>query len=119
MLIRMTYRGESRELDTDDLYMSEEEQLEKFTGWLAPEWQQEWSRAHPTAWRFGWWLAGRRAGVEEKFSDVDLNWRELASEVVDPEAAPVSDDEGRPLPIGPSADQADGTDEPKSAPTSP
>lgn len=118
--VTLTYRGESRTLDLDDLYMSEEEQLEKYTGWLANEWQQNWAKAHPTAWRFGWWLAGRRAGVDEKFADVDLNWRELDVQVVTPDDEPTPvDEDGRPLPTGPSADQADGTDAPKSGPTNP
>lgn len=118
--IDLTYRGETRTLDLDDLYMSEEEKLEKYTGWLAGEWQANWAKAHPTAWRFGWWLAGQRQGLDEKFADVDLNWRELDVQVrgVEDDTAPV-DEDGRPLPTGPSADQAGGLDEQKSEPTNP
>lgn len=118
-IITMKYRGESRSLDIDDMYMSEEEQLEKYTGWLADEWKSEWSRAHPTAWRFGWWLAGRRSGVDEKFGDVDLNWRELDVDVVtdDAEAAAPAED-GRPVPTGPLADPVSGTDDLRSELTS-
>ena len=118
--IRLTYKTESRDLDLDTMYMSEEELLEKYTGWLDAEWRENWSRAHPTAWRFGWWLAGRRAGVEEKFADVDLNWRELVVDIVKPDDDPTPvDEDGRPLPTGPSAVPADGTDDSKSEPTNP
>lgn len=119
--IDMTYRGETRSLNLDDLYMSEEEKLEKYTGWLAGEWQENWGKAHPTAWRFGWWLAGQRSGVDEKFVDVDLNWRELVvAKAAGEDDDPVEVDEvGRPLPTGPSSAQEDGTDEPKSEPTNP
>lgn len=117
--ITMTYRGEVRTLDLDDLYMSEEEVLERYTGWLASEWQENWGRAHPTAWRFGWWLAGKRAGADEKFADVDLNWRELDVQVVTPDdALAPADEDGRPLPTGPLSDQGNGTDDEKSGPTS-
>jgi len=121
MVISLTYRGETRTFDIADLYMSEEELLEKYTGWLQDEWKTAWSKGHPTAWRFGWWLAGRRSGLTEKFGEVDLNWRELEADVLglgDTDEPAPADEDGRLLPTGPSADPAGGTDEPKSELTS-
>ena len=122
MVISMTYRGETRTFDIADLYMSEEELLEKYTGWLQDEWKTAWSKGHPTAWRFGWWLAGRRAGVDERFGEVDLNWRELDVDVLgtDDDAADVVDlEDGRPVPTGPLADPVSGADDSRSEPTNP
>ena len=81
-VIRFTYGDEVRDLDIMSMLMSEAEQCESLTGWSVNEWHSELARNRVAAVRFAWWLAGRRAGVTERYSDVDLDLRRLGLEVI-------------------------------------
>lgn len=106
-ILRFTYDGSDvRDLDVMSMLMSEAEQCESLTGWTEDEWRAEMARNKAAAVRFAWWLAGRRAGVAERYSEVDLDLRRLSVEVVptgDEEPAGGGDEEGAAagLPTGP------------------
>lgn len=93
--LEFTYDGnEKRVLDVEVLLMSEAETCEKLTGWTEDEWRQAMVDNRVQALKFAWWLAGKRAGVEEQYSTVDLDLRKLNTDVaLDAEEQAVLDEE--------------------------
>lgn len=108
-VLRFTYGDEARDLDVTTMLMSEAESCEKLTGWTEDEWRTEMAEGKVAAVRFAWWLAGKRAGVEERYSSIDLDLRKIGYEVVltdEEKAAAESDTEADAgLPTGPDGDQ--------------
>lgn len=110
-LLRFTHGDEVRDLDVMTFLMSEAESCESLTGWTEDEWRDALTKNKVGAVRFAWWLAGKRAGVEERYSSVDLDLRRLRVEAVlsDDERAEAADaEEGvdADLPTGPGDDLA-------------
>ncbi len=111
-ILRFTYDDDVRDLDVMSMLMSEAESCESLTGWTEDEWRTELTHNKVGAVRFAWWLAGKRAGVAERYSDIDLDLRKLGVEVVPSEGEePVGgdDEEGvaADLPTGPDDSQED------------
>lgn len=110
-ILRFTYDGTTRDLDVMSMLMSEAEQCESLTGWTEDEWRGALTENRVQAVRFAWWLAGRRAGADERYSSVDLDLRRLGVEAVlsDDERTEVGgdDEEGvaADLPTGPDDGQ--------------
>ena len=111
LTLRFTHESEVRDLDIATMRMSEAEQCESLTGWTEDEWRNELSRNRVQAVRFARWLAGRRAGVAERFSEVDLDLRALSVELLrSPDEEPVGGDDteegvAADLPTGPAGSQ--------------
>ena len=95
-LLRFEYDGEVRDFDVTTFLMSEAESCESLTGWTEDEWRTGLGGNRVQAIRFAWWLAGKRAGVEERYSSVDLDLRRLRVEAVltdEEQAAQVADED--------------------------
>ena len=114
-ILRFTHGDEVRDLDVTVMLMSEAESCESLTGWTEDEWRDGLTRNKVQAVRFAWWLAGKRAGVEERYGSVDLDLRRLRVEAVltDEERAEAeaAGDAGEgvdaDLPTGPGDDRED------------
>lgn len=112
-ILRFTHDDEVRDLDVTTFLMSEAESCESLTGWTEDEWRDALTHNKVGAVRFAWWLAGKRAGVEERYSSVDLDLRRLRVEAVltdEEQAAQVADEDREAadadLPTGPGDDLA-------------
>ena len=95
-ILRFTHGDEVRDLDVMTFLMSEAESCESLTGWTEDEWRDALTKNRVQAVRFAWWLAGKRAGVEERYSSVDLDLRRLRVEAVltdEEQAAQVADED--------------------------
>lgn len=111
MLIVMNAGEESRSLDLATMPIKDAAECERLTGWSWVEWREALASDKSAAVGFAWWLAGRRAGVEQgKFSDLDLDLAKLrwSVELNDEEKAQLEtteDDESvendESLPTGP------------------
>ena len=78
MLIVMNAGEESRSLDLATMPIKDAAECERLTGWSWVEWREALASDKSAAVGFAWWLAGRRAGVEQgKFSDLDLDLAKL------------------------------------------
>lgn len=87
-VLRFTHGDETRDLDVNVMLMSEAESCESLTGWTEDEWRSALTENKVGAVRWAWWLAGKRAGVDERYSSIDLDLRKLGVEIV-----PSDDDE--------------------------
>lgn len=112
MLIVMNAGEESRSLDLATMPIKDAAECERLTGWSWVEWREALASDKSAAVGFAWWLAGRRAGVEQgKFSDLDLDLAKLrwSVELSDEEKSQVeaaesteSVEEDESLPTGPA-----------------
>ena len=113
MLIVMNAGEESRSLDLATMPIKDAAECERLTGWSWVEWREALASDKSAAVGFAWWLAGRRAGVEQgKFSDLDLDLAKLrwSVELSDEEKSQVeaaandepSVDDDESLPTGPA-----------------
>jgi hypothetical protein len=112
MNIIMNAGDESRSLDLGTMPIKDAAECERLTGWSWVEWREALASDKAAAVGFAWWLAGRRAGVEQgKFSDLDLDLAKLrwSIELSDEEKAQVeaansedADDQDESLPTGPA-----------------
>ena len=110
-ILRFTHGDDVRDLDVTVMLMSEAESCESLTGWTEDEWRAEMARNRVQAVRFAWWLAGKRAGVDERYSGIDLDLRRLGVEVVaaegeEPVGVGVEEGADADLPTGPGDDLA-------------
>ena len=86
-------------------------ECERLTGWSWVEWRESLASDKSAAVGFAWWLAGRRAGVEQgKFSDLELDLAKLrwSVELSDEEKSQVE-----------AAESAECVEEDESLPTGP
>ena len=113
-ILRFTHGDEVRDLDVMTMLMSEAEACETLTGWTEDEWRTELTHNRVGAVRFAWFLAGRRAGAAERYSEIDLDLRKLGVEVI------ASEDEepvgGDGTEEGVAADLPTGRDDSQEAP---
>jgi hypothetical protein len=78
MLIVMNAGEESRSLDLATMPIKDAAECERLTGWSWVEWREALASDKSAAVGFAWWLAGRRAGIEQgRFSDLDLDLAKL------------------------------------------
>lgn len=74
MIIVMTFHDETRNLDLESMPIRDAAECERLTGWSWTEWREALKSDRAQAVAFAWWLAGRRAGLDQgKFSEVDLD----------------------------------------------
>lgn len=103
MILKMTLRGTTRELDMDRnrVTLNEERSLIAQLGWTWPEWIGHLAEEHPDAQAFAWWVACRRDGepTDGKARDLDWAYGDMVWEAI-------SDDD----PEEPGGDEADGAE---------
>ena len=114
MKIVMKHRDETRTLDVMTMPIADAIACEQYTDMPWTDWRAAVFDDRAVAIQFAWWLAGRRQGVAEKFSAVDLDLAAMdwSSEFTDEEKAALEavrdddDDEDEPQgddrPTGPA-----------------
>jgi hypothetical protein len=106
----MVHGEESRSLEITTMPIADAIACEKFADMTWVEWREALLEDRAVAVQFGWWLAGRRAGVVEKFSEVDIDLARISwsVELSDDERATAEADE-------PAADEATDAERPTGA----
>lgn len=121
MKLVMKYGGEPRALDMTSMPIGDAIACEQFTDMTWTDWRDALFENRALAVQFAWWLAGRREGVTEKFSAVDLDLAQMdwSAEFTDEEQAALdaiealekADDAGD-ADAGGDADEPQGDDRP-------
>lgn len=121
MRLVMKHRDETRTLDITSMPIGDAIACEQFTDMTWTDWHDAVFENRALAVQFAWWLAGRREGVTEKFSAVDLDLAQMdwSAEFTDEEQAALdaiearekADDAGD-ADAGGDADEPQGDDRP-------
>lgn len=91
MRLIMKHRDETRSLDIMAMPIADAIACEQYTDMPWTDWRAAVLDDRALAIQFAWWLAGRREGVTEKFSSIDLDLAQMewSSELTDEEKADV------------------------------
>ncbi len=107
---------ESRTLEWDRMPIADAIECERITGWTYQEWRRALLEDRAQAIAYGWWLAGKRAGVDVgsfaeflRSDTFDLGALRIEPILTDEERAVVEADESEADEEGPTGPEQAGT----------